>query len=88
MPHYHVHDCSSALAKTPLDTFFWHFQVYYPGETICGKVIVGVLEEIMVVGISVEFCGRVKTCWCEGAGEEKKTHNGDDVLFKNTKVSF
>ena len=51
-------------------------------------MIISVLEEITVVGISVEFCGRVKTCWCEGAGEEKKTHNGDDVLFKNTKVKI
>ena len=24
------------------------------------------------------FCGQVKTCWSEGAGEEKKTFNGDD----------
>ena len=76
-----------------LHMFFFHFlrrhrKVYYPGESISGNVIISVIEDMVSVGISVEFSGRVKTCWVEGAGEEKKTHTGDQILFKKSKVLY
>jgi len=41
-----------------------------------------------VMCVDLDFCGKVKTTWVEGAGEDKKTLSGEEVLFRMNTVFF
>lgn len=61
-------------------------KVYYPGEVVRGEVILDLKAEMEIVGISLEFCGLVKTSWQDVTGGEKKIITGEEVLFRNTSL--
>ena len=43
---------------------------------------------MQITCVALEFCGKVKTMWVEGAGEDKKTLSGEEVLFQTNTVFF